>query len=635
MVVVKSARPETFGQFLLWNRVAEEWLGLMASEVIGRTDHDFFPPEQAEFFRETDRGVVRARRTVDVPDEPILSRTLGERFIHTVKTPIYDDEGEPLALLNVSEDITERKLSDEAMRESEERWLLALAGSEGGVWDWNIRSGELFYSERWREMFGFAEAELPRSTQELLELIHAEDRAAVRQHTRDLLRRKIDLFRCEYRMRCRGGGYKWILAHAKAHSDAAARPTRMIGTLIDISDRKLVEAQLVEAKEAAESASRAKSDFLAMMSHEIRTPLNGVLGFADLLGGTTLQENQREYVHTIRESGSNLLHVLNDILDYSKIEAGKLALDSQPTVLREVVESAAETFRAKADAKGLDLLIDISPGTPRVVSVDALRLQQVLMNLVSNAVKFTSIGSVKITVAPLEAVKEPDGASLRFTVADTGIGMSGEDLPRLFEPFEQHDISMVRRFGGTGLGLAIVQRLVGMMNGRISATSAPDEGTTFIVDFTLPVLTPAPAPPLTTVRAARTKPSSPASILLVEDNPVNRRLARLMLERIGYSPDEAEDGLVAVELARQRRYDVILMDIQMPGMDGYEAATRILEMAPRICIVALTAHAMPADRERSTAHGMFLHLTKPVRIDELRDALAACAARASQTAASD
>ena len=899
-VVVKSMRPETFGQFMLWNRVAEEWLGLRAAETLGRTDFDFFPPEQARFFQEKDREVMASGGPVEIAEESILSRSRGERFLRTVKTPIFDDKGGPLALLAVSEDITERKrtagelettlrrlrnernlfhamldhlpvcafaksarpedlgayvlwnrvmeelhgrsaeemlgrtsaeafepaaaklfeqqdqqiletgavlnipiqsiqygragrrlmhtvkapvydadgsplavigisediterihaeaerthatemlrqlnsrvpgaiyqlkvdaaghrsfsyvsdriveiygipacefladygiaqrcvveedlprvdaaraasakdgrpfqcefrirrrdgevrwvhssavlqrdggivywhgfimdvterlTANEALRESEERWQLALAGSEAGVWDWNIRTGELFYSNRWRRMFGWDAADLPVSPQALLELIHPEERVRVRRHTLELLRRKVDLFRCEYRMRCSDGGHIWILAHAKAHFDGTGRPSRMIGTLIDISDRKHVEAQLVEAKEAAESASRAKSDFLAMMSHEIRTPLNGVLGFAELLDGTTLDANQRDYVHTIRENGSNLLHVLNDILDYSKIEAGKLAIDSQPTVLREIVASAAETFRAKAEAKKLQLITEVAPGTPAVVSVDALRLQQILMNLVSNAVKFTAVGSVRLAVESLDATNGNGRAPLRFTITDTGIGIAGDDLPRLFEPFEQLDISMARRFSGTGLGLSIVHRLVRMMNGRIAATSAPGQGTTFVVDLSLPILAPS-VPAAAAVRAPIAKPFPHAAVLLVEDNPVNRRLARLMLERLGYDPDEAEDGAVAVALAMQRAYDVVLMDIQMPGMDGYEAARRILERTPRTQVIALTAHAMPADRERSAASGMCQHLTKPVRLEDLREALAACATRASQFAA--
>ncbi|MDD5199544.1 MAG: ATP-binding protein [Terrimicrobiaceae bacterium] len=637
-VAVKSARPETFGQFLLWNRVAEERLGLPAEETIGRTDTDFFPREQAEFFLAKDREAVRSRRPLDIPEEAILSRSLGTRFLHTVKTPIFDEEGEPLALLVVSEDITdrvqreaERKGAEEALRESEERWELALAGTEAGVWDWNIRTGEVFYSERWQRMFGYSGAELPPTPHSLLELIHSDDRAAVRDCTLALLRRKTDLFRCEYRMRRRDGGHLWILAHAKAHFDGANRATRMIGTLIDISARKHVEAQLVEAKVAAENASRAKGDFLAMMSHEIRTPLNGVLGFADLLAGTPLDPRQSEYLQTLRDSGSILLHVLNDILDYSKIESGKLAIDSLPAALRDIIESSVRTFRATAASKHLELTCEVATEAPAIVVVDAQRLRQVLSNLISNAVKFTLAGSVRVRVEPVGESDAAGRVRLRFTVADTGPGIPAEDLSRLFEPFEQLDASMARRFGGTGLGLAIVHRLVGMLGGEISAISPPGAGTVFTFDLLLAQ---------DAALAADNRAASPSgaagarslSILLVDDHAVNRRLAGLMLERLGYSPDEAADGEQAVEFASRQAYDVVLMDIQMPGMDGYEAARRIHEISPASQIVALTAHAMPADRKQSAAHGMCGHLTKPVRIDDLRAALAECADRSSKIA---
>ncbi len=399
----------------------------------------------------------------------------------------------------------------------------------------------------------------------------------------------------------------------------------MIGTLIDISERKKVEAQLVEAKEAAERANRAKSDFLAMMSHEIRTPLNGVLGFADLLVETPLEERQREFVQIIRQSGANLLHVLNDILDYAKIESGKLAIDAQPTALSELLAAAVETFRAQAVAKQIELACGIDPGLPRHVLVDAVRLRQVVTNLVSNAVKFTMHGRVTLRAeggGHVAAGRVP----VRISVSDTGIGIPAEAVERLFEPFEQLDASMARRFGGTGLGLAIVQKLVRMMDGAIRVSSAVGEGTTFTLDLRVPIVAPANisarnAAPSESVAAAR-----PVSILIVEDNSVNRRLVRLMLERLGCDPEEAADGLCALECAERRAYDLVLMDIQMPGMDGYEAARKIRAIQPRAKIVALTAHALPADRARSEAEGFQAHLPKPVRLDALRELLENCAA---------
>jgi PAS domain S-box-containing protein len=631
-VAVKSTRPETFGRFLLWNRVAEEWMGLAGQEVIGRTDYDFFPKEQADFFLAKDREVVASRQVVDIACEPILSRTRGERLFHTVKTPIFDDEGRPLALLAASEDITERVRAEELRQaamtrllETEERWQLALASTEAGVWDWDVRGGGMFYSERWRALFAYGEGETPRSLRELLTLIHPDDRARVRREAQRLLLRKSELFRCEYRMRRGDGTHLWILAHAKAHFDDSGRAVRMIGTLIDISERKKVEAQFVEAKEAAESANRAKSDFLAMMSHEIRTPLNGVLGFADLLVETSLDERQREFVEIIRKSGANLLHVLNDILDYAKIESGKLAVDAQPTALRELIEAAVETFRARASAKEIELVCEIAPELPEHVLVDAVRLRQVVTNLVSNAVKFTMHGCVTLR-AEMGARIAAGRAPMRITVKDTGIGIPAEAVERLFEPFEQLDASMARRFGGTGLGLAIVQKLVRMMDGAIRVSSAVGEGTTFTIDLRLPVVAAERIPTKSVAPAQTGAAARPASILIVEDNSVNRRLVRLMLERVGYRPDEAPDGPCAVECAERRAYDLVLMDIQMPGMDGYEAARKIRAIQPRAKIVALTAHALPADRARSAAEGMHAHLAKPVRLETLRELLENCAA---------
>jgi PAS domain S-box-containing protein len=636
-VVVKSTRPENFGKFLLWNRVAEDWLGLKADQVLGRTDFDLFPPEQAEFFQAKDREVVEARETIEIDQEVVLSRSRGERILHTIKTPIFDDNGRPIALLAVSDDITERLAAEaeraraaELLHESEERWQLALAGTAAGVWDWKIRSGEMFFSDHWRDLVGCTEADVPRTPDDVLALVHPDDRAIVRERTLALLHGRSDLLRCEYRLRRVDGSYIWILAHAKAQFGMDGRPERLIGTLIDITERRRVEEQLLDAKEIAEEANRAKSDFLAMMSHEIRTPLNGVLGFAELLASTPLDERQAEYLETLRESGANLMLVLNDILDYSKMESGKLSFESRASVLREVVRAAVETFRARADSKGLALDLEIAPDVPAVVLVDPVRLRQILSNLISNAVKFTSMGGVKVQVDAEVSSSEAGAPIVRFQVSDSGIGIPEEAIPRLFQPFQQLDISMARRFGGTGLGLTIVDRLSRMMGGGVSVTSSVGRGTTFLVQLPLPRI----VTPSTAEISDHKQPESPVqitslSILVVEDNVVNRRLTSLMLKKLGLNPDEAEDGLRAIALAAKRQYDVILMDIQMPGMDGYEAARHIQRIRPKARIVALTAHAMESDRRRSAELGMQAHLTKPIRLDDLRTALAE-AARSSQ-----
>jgi len=763
-VFAKSAHPEDVGVHVFWNLMMERFHGKSAAEALGRTAEEVFGERKGRVFTRQDRDVIARRTELDVPLQALDDSDGKQRLTHSIKVPIFDDRGRPLAIVGVLEDITERvvreaerdealdmlrqlnsrvpgaiyrlkvgsngervftymserieeiynipavdfledpavadecvlpedrakvaaaetearttgaffncefrirarggemrwvqssaslqvtgdggsmwsgfvtdvterKHAEETLRESRERWELALASTEAGVWDWNLRTGEMFFSERWRQMFGCAGAPLPATPRVLLGLVHKDDRPLVHRSTLDLLQRRSELFRCEYRMRRRDGGELWILAHAKAHFDEQGVATRMIGTLIDITERKRVEAQLVEAKVAAENASRAKSDFLAMMSHEIRTPLNGVLGFAELLAATPLELNQIEYLQTIRESGSNLLHVLNDILDYSKIESGKLAIDYQPANLRQLVEAAVATFDARARAKQLGLICTVASDVPEHVLIDGMRLRQVLANLISNAVKFTDRGEVRVSVERRGPANASGRVPLRFSVADDGIGIAGDDLARLFEPFEQLDVSMARRFGGTGLGLSIVHRLLALMGGGIQATSEPGLGTTFVVDIALAET--APAPISGRAEVPRDNGTKPLSLMLVDDHPVNRRLARLMLQRIGYQPDEASDGLGAVELASRCAYDVILMDIQMPGMDGYEAARRIRRISPRTQVIALTAHAMPSDRRRSAEEGMHAHLTKPVRVDELRTVLAECAARTSQAGSGD
>lgn len=504
----------------------------------------------------------------------------------------------------------------EALRQSEERFDLAMRGANDGLWDWDIKADKIYYSPRWKALLGHTDHEISEQFDEWKTRLHPDDQAAALQNLFDYFQRKAAVHEAVFRMRHKEGHYVWILSRGFAVWDTHGQLLRAVGTHVDVTAQKETEVTLKRAKEAAETANRAKSAFLASMSHELRTPLNGILGYTQILSwDTTLTDEQREGVDVIQQSGEHLLTLINDILDLSKIEADKLELYAVDFDFQEFLQSIIKFFQVRTHQKGIDFHYETFSPLPQSVHADEKRLRQILLNLLGNAVKFTERGAVIFKV----------GASddkVHFIVEDTGPGIALENLEIIFSPF--HQVGDYRRKAeGTGLGLAITKKLVETMGGIIQVESKVGEGSIFWVELTLPTAE-------TVAKPDRVKKipiigfhGSPRKVLIVDDIKENRLVIANLLKPLGFEMMEAVDGEEGVKKACAWYPDVILMDLMMPKLDGFTATRQLRSMAAfaTVPIVIVSASVFEQYQQESIDAGCSAFVSKPVRSEVLLDTL--------------
>ncbi|CAN5417675.1 hypothetical protein BH09SUM1_BH09SUM1_12570 [soil metagenome] len=766
--------PRNHFRVITWNSEMEKIFDLKAADAVGMGDGQIFIDwGDAERERRLDREITDSRQPRVLDGIRVQTRR-GPFVGRITKIPILQPDGTPMMMLGLVEDVTEQKraetrlrMSQDAMRFNEERLKLALTSSQQGLWDWNPVTDNVYYDDQFAAIMGVSREELAPNSKPWAARIHPDDAQRIEASLAAALNPATNaVYTAEYRLRHRDGRWIWVMAHGSVIArDGAGVATRAVGTIRDITERRSMEEQLRSSKEAAEAATRAKSDFLATMSHEIRTPMNGIIGMSSLLLDKDLTEDQEDYVRTIVSSANALLTIINDILDFSKIEAGKLAIDPTPFGVQTAFGEMGDLLITRAREKSLELLFRYDPDLTQRLIGDVDRIRQVVINLVGNAVKFTDAGHVLVDIKskPIDV----HSVRLRVEVTDTGPGIAADMIDIVFQKFTQADSSTTRRFGGTGLGLAISKQLVELMGGQIGATSEPGAGSTFWfelplqVDFSEPESGELPIPlghfrilivddnevnrrilkeqlqlwgmrcevaasgaeALSLLDAAKAssdpfqralidcvmpeidgealarrirlnkehdetklillssgansmgaegyarigfsavlqKPVRPSTlidilalgsrrtgsaplhgdrqprlptvtpktsadgsrprVLLAEDNAVNQVVAARMLEKLGCDVEIVKDGFEAVSRARSGAYQIIFMDCQMPGMDGYEATQAIrAEQSPgaRTPIVAVTANALQGEREKCLAAGMDDYVCKPIAEIDLR-----------------
>lgn len=526
---------------------------------------------------------------------------------------LIDFFGKP-AFLATAIEINDRVKQEKKETSSSDRLSLLHLASNDGVFDYDLNSGELYLSPKWKEILGYQEEDVENSLRAWENLVHPEDKSISEELFSSIRKGIVPQKAFEMRARCNDGTYKWVEVKLSVIFDERALPIRVIGSQYDVTENKQRHQELIAAKEMAEEAAKAKSSFISSVSHEIRTPLNAIIGLVDLLSQEeALTEQQAENLRSLKFSSNHLLGIINDVLDFSKLEAGKLNLDKTDFNLEQLVAESSRTIEYKAREKGIPVKVRINPNVPRTISGDAGRLRQILLNLLGNAVKFTSEGHIDVYVKMLE--RSGQNCRLRFSVSDTGIGIPEEKRQSIFDSFTQAEVNTFRKYGGTGLGLSISKKLVELQSGEIGLKSIEGIGSTFW--FELPFEVSEKKMEAETGKVShKVKDLHGLRILLVEDDQMNQFVMSQFFQKWNAKVEIADNGLLAVQKLSEENFDLVLMDVHMPEMDGFEATKVIRDQTSsvldhQIPIIALTADVNNETRTRVREAGMNDFVTKP------------------------
>jgi PAS domain S-box-containing protein len=597
-----------------WRRMNHRFAEILGIDAKAPNQYFFkefvLPAERFSAQKELTELVLGQREIIDTGRQLVKSDQ-SVIWVQIKITLVRHHDGRPRFFAVTLDDIAESK-------EAEESLQFALDAAQMGSWDYDAIHNTTRRSPRFDQIFGSKNPADDWGYEHFLLHVHPEDILAVEKTFRDALTHG-KKFALECRIIHTDQSQRWISLRGRVYMNHQGRALRMAGIVMDITAQKAWEQEIQDAKKAAEDANREKSNFLANMSHEIRTPLGAILGFSEILTEPGLKEEEfKDYVKIINRNGQSLSVLIDDILDLSKVEAGHLEVEKTNLVLWDLMRNIETLFKLKAEAKGLKLVIEAKGPVPEKIKSDPTRLRQVLLNIVGNAIKFTSQGEVKITIQMRPNPDPSLAGELVFYISDTGLGISAEEAERLFQPFTQADSSTTRKFGGTGLGLALSRKLARALGGDvILQQSVPGQGSTFKVSILAePVqeISPPAAEMAPTVgpKAASPVPLPGVNILVADDSSDNRLLISRILNKTGAHVDLAVDGCKAVEKAREAEYDIVVMDMQMPNLDGYEATRQLRGSGFAGPIIALTANAMRNDREKCLEAGCSDYLPKPI-----------------------